>query len=71
MSDRFVPIDAADPAGAELRVLYAKEFVKDAPRIDADGSLEHSQEDQLYAYHGNGSTGGAGTTVDYDARGGH
>ncbi|MCR2764128.1 PRC and DUF2382 domain-containing protein [Microbacterium sp. zg.B48] len=66
MSETFVPVDEADQAGAELRVPYTKDFVKDAPRIDADGSLEHSQEDELYAYYGNGSTGAVGTTVGHD-----
>jgi uncharacterized protein (TIGR02271 family) len=32
--------------------------VKDAPRVDADGDLDQSQEDSLYAYYGNGSAGG-------------
>lgn len=66
MSETFVPIDQADLAGAELRVPYTKEYVKDAPRIDADGSLEHSQEDELYAYYGNGSTASEGTTTGSD-----
>jgi uncharacterized protein (TIGR02271 family) len=61
-SESFVPIDQADQTGDELRVPFTKEFVKDAPRVDVDGALEHSQEDELYAYYGNGTTGYAGTT---------
>jgi uncharacterized protein (TIGR02271 family) len=71
MSETFVPIDQADQTGDDLRVPYTKEFVKDAPRIDVDGALEHSQEDELYAYYGSGSSGDAGRragTADYDRR---
>lgn len=63
MSESFVPIDQADQTGEELRVPYSKEFVKDAPRIDADGALEHAQEDELFAYYGNGSTGYGNATT--------
>lgn len=74
MSESFVPIDQAEQTGDEIRVPFAKDFVKDAPRIDVDGALEQSQEDELYAYYGNGTTGAAGydrtvdtdTTADYD-----
>jgi uncharacterized protein (TIGR02271 family) len=71
MSETFVPIDQADQTGEDLRVPFTKEFVKDAPRIDVDGALEHSQEDELYAYYGSGSSGDAGRrtgTADYDRR---
>lgn len=59
MSESFVPIDQAEQTGDEVRVPYAKDFVKDAPRVDVDGALEDSQEHELYAYYGNGSTGAA------------
>lgn len=62
MSETFVPIDRADQTGEDIRVPYTKDFVKDAPRIDADGALERSQENELYAYYARGSTGDAGTT---------
>jgi uncharacterized protein (TIGR02271 family) len=62
MSETFVPIDQAEQTGAELRVPFTKEFVKDAPRIDVDGALEYSQESELYAYYGNESGHYAGTT---------
>ena len=58
MSETFVPIDKADQTGEDLRVPFTKEFVKDAPRIDVDGALEHAQEDELYAYYGNGNGSG-------------
>ena len=68
MSETFVPIDQADQAGDDIRVPFQKDFVKDAPRIDVDGALEHSQEDELYRYYGSGPTGNSGTTgrSDYD-----
>jgi uncharacterized protein (TIGR02271 family) len=82
MSESFVPIDQADQTGDELRVPYTKEFVKDAPRIDADGALEHSEENELFAYYGNDATRGVAsdrgatdrdrgvdTTVGYDTSG--
>ena len=72
-SESFVPIDDANQDGENLRVSYAKEFVKNAPRIDADGALEHAQEDELYVYYGNGSrntnaTEGTGTVRDASDR---
>ena len=76
MSETFVPIDQADETGEGVRVPFEKDFVKDAPRIDVDGALEQSQEDELYTYYGNGSVGTAGTaasdrTGDSDAVVGH
>ena len=68
-SESFVPLDQADQTGDEIRVPYTKEFVKDAPRIDVDGALEHSQEDELYAYYGNGTTGHVDTTSGHDTTG--
>jgi uncharacterized protein (TIGR02271 family) len=55
-SESFVPLDAADESDGDLRVPYSKDFVKDAPRIDTDGSLEEADEDKLYSYyHGESS----------------
>jgi uncharacterized protein (TIGR02271 family) len=61
MSETFVPIEQADQSGDELRVPYTKGFVKDAPRVDADGALERDQENELYSYYGDGSG-----TADHD-----
>jgi len=81
MSETFVPIDQAEQTGTELRVPFTKDFVKDAPRIEVDGALERSQENELYAYYGTGSTDYVGatgtpgydrandTTVGYDTSG--
>ena len=68
-SESFAPLESADWTGDELRIGYDKNLVKDAPRIDTDGSLESADEDALYRYYGlSGSTVGqsTGTTGTYD-----
>ena len=68
-SESFAPLESADWTGDELRIGYDKNFVKDAPRIDTDGSLESADEDALYRYYGlSGSTVGqsTGSTGTYD-----
>jgi len=79
MSETFVPVQDAEQTGDDIRVPYTKEFVKDAPRIDADGALELSQKSELYAYYGNDSLrqgesdsdtrADADATVGYDTSG--
>ena len=67
----FVPLDGADADGETIRVPYAKDFVKDAPRIDADGPLGHEDERRLYDYYGTAvGTSGSDTTEGSD-RAGH
>jgi sporulation protein YlmC with PRC-barrel domain len=44
----FVPLKGAAPAGEDVRVAYAKEQVKAAPSIDADGELSQHEEAELY-----------------------
>jgi uncharacterized protein (TIGR02271 family) len=66
MKQSFVPLQGARVQDGDLVVNYDKETVKDAPRIDDDGSLSPEEEDELYAYYG---LGGAGTTTDgFDTR---
>jgi uncharacterized protein (TIGR02271 family) len=48
----FVPIDGARLAGDDVVVNYAKDVVKDAPRVDADGQLSIEEEQTLYSYYG-------------------
>lgn len=60
MSESFVPVDQADESGDGIRVPYQKAFVKDAPRVDVDGSLSEADEAELYRYYGTGD-------VDYGA----
>jgi uncharacterized protein (TIGR02271 family) len=69
MSESFVPLEEAEDTGDGIRVPYEKEHVKNAPRIDADGSLEPSQEDELYRYYGHGGSGvDAGVVTDTATR---
>jgi len=58
-SESFVPLQGADVDGNDVRVPYTKSQVKDAPRIDSDGSLSPEEEDQLYRHYelGGGYTG--------------
>ena len=60
LKQSFVPLQGARVENGDLIVDYDKETVKDAPRIDDDGSLTPDEEDELYRYYG---IGGAGTTT--------
>jgi len=60
-SESFVPLDNANAQGDDVVVAYDKDKVKDAPRVDPDGSLSPEEEDELYRYYGVGSAG----TTDY------
>jgi uncharacterized protein (TIGR02271 family) len=51
MSESFVPLQGADADADTVRVSYQKDFVKDAPRIDADGALSEDEEATLYDYY--------------------
>jgi uncharacterized protein (TIGR02271 family) len=53
-SESFAPLDDATFDGSVVRVTHDKAFVKDAPRVDADGELDPSEEQALYSYYGNG-----------------
>jgi uncharacterized protein (TIGR02271 family) len=60
-SESFVPLEGATVQGDDIVVGYDKDKVKDAPRVDPDGSLSPEEEDQLYSYYGLGSAStGAG-----------
>jgi len=51
-SESFVPLDTAEWDHERVHIQYGKEFIKDAPRIDTDGALGQSEEDELYRYYG-------------------
>ena len=53
-SESFIPIDQARFDGEDLTVPYEKAFVKDAPRVDNDGTISAEEEQQLYRYYGSG-----------------
>jgi uncharacterized protein (TIGR02271 family) len=51
-SQSFVPLRDATAQGADIRVPFTKDKVKDAPRIeDSDRHLEESEEADLYRYY--------------------
>lgn len=54
-SESFAPLEDASFDGQDVRVAYTKDKVKDAPRIDSDGSISREEEDALYTYYGNGT----------------
>jgi uncharacterized protein (TIGR02271 family) len=66
----FVPLSQANATGDGVQVPYEKSLVKDAPNIEPDGELSHSEERTLYDHYsldygddaGAGGTGGTGGT---------
>ncbi len=48
----FVPIEAAEKVGDDIRVSFDKSIVKDAPNIPADGHINPEEEQTLFAYYG-------------------
>jgi uncharacterized protein (TIGR02271 family) len=63
--ETFVPLQGAEVSGDRVTVSYAKQQIKDAPNIDADGALSHGEEDQLYTYYGLGSGSQYGSSTGY------
>jgi len=49
--ETFVPLDQASQDGDSIRVPYTKDFIKDAPNMDADHHISESEEDELYRYY--------------------
>ena len=70
-SESFVPLDGATLSGSDLAVKYNKATIKDAPRVDADGSITPEEEETLYSYYGGVGASGADNTsgTDYAAAG--
>ncbi|MCB5908439.1 PRC and DUF2382 domain-containing protein [Streptomyces pinistramenti] len=52
MKETFVPLAGARRVDDELHVPHTKETIKEAPRIDADGHLDPSEEEELYRHYG-------------------
>lgn len=50
-SETFVPLSGGETSEGQVRVPYSKDFVKDAPRVDAGGHLGPQQEQELYQYY--------------------
>jgi uncharacterized protein (TIGR02271 family) len=55
----FVPISGASREGDSVSVPFDKATVKDAPKVDPDGRLSESEEQELYRHYG----------MDYDTAG--
>ncbi|HEY4614728.1 MAG TPA: PRC and DUF2382 domain-containing protein [Citricoccus sp.] len=51
MKETFIPVSQASAAQDGLQVPFDKGFVKDAPTIDADGSLSPEEERRIYEYY--------------------
>ena len=51
-SESFVPLTGAQARGNNIAVDFDKQTIKDAPRVDADGSLSPQEEEQLFAHYG-------------------
>ncbi|MGY3127433.1 uncharacterized protein (TIGR02271 family) [Agrococcus sp. UYP33] len=62
--ESFVPVRGATRQGDDIHVPYTKDFVKDAPGIDADGHMEESEQDELFRYYD--YSGGSRDTTTYD-----
>jgi len=63
-SESFAPLTDARYDGGAVRVAHEKAFVKDAPRIAADGQLSAEEEDALYAYYGDTAEAATSTTTE-------
>ena len=50
-SQSFAPLDDANWDDESVRLPFEKEFVKDAPRIEDDGTLKYEDEGALYSYY--------------------
>ena len=48
----FVPIAGAQPSGEHVQVQFARDQIKDAPRIEPAGELTADQEAELYRHYG-------------------
>ncbi|QKW06026.1 PRC and DUF2382 domain-containing protein [Streptomyces sp. NA04227] len=60
MKETFVPLAGARRAEDAVQVPYTKDQIKDAPRMEADGHLDPSEEEQLYRHYGLTRRGNAG-----------
>ncbi|MFD5746271.1 DUF2382 domain-containing protein [Streptomyces sp. NPDC127033] len=63
MKESLVPLSGARRAGEDIHVPYAKDTVKEAPRLEADEHLDPGQEKQLYHHYGLTGAGGIGTAA--------
>jgi uncharacterized protein (TIGR02271 family) len=59
--ESFVPLRDATLSEDRLEVPFDKDRVKNAPRVDPDGDLTPSEEQELYQYYGLGNGGNRST----------
>lgn len=53
MSESFAPLSGASLEESVIKVAFAKDTVKNGPRIDSDrGAITETQEQELYRYYG-------------------
>ncbi|MGI3784543.1 MAG: DUF2382 domain-containing protein [Janthinobacterium lividum] len=55
-AETFVPLQSARIEGDDLVVPYAKDLIRAAPRVEADGSLSPQEEQVLYRHYSVGHT---------------
>jgi sporulation protein YlmC with PRC-barrel domain len=66
MQESFVPLAQAEASGADVTVPYDKEIVKNAPRLEAGGTLTPEEERRLYSYYFSAATVQADVDTDRD-----
>jgi uncharacterized protein (TIGR02271 family) len=49
--ESFAPLQGARRNGDDLQLAVSKDLVKDAPKVDADGHLDDSENDALFAHY--------------------
>ncbi|WP_022929564.1 PRC-barrel domain-containing protein [Patulibacter americanus] len=60
--ESLIPLDRVTAADdGDLHVPFARDHVKDAPRVDPDVALDRDEEARLYAYYDGGDAHAAGT----------
>ncbi|GAB2583944.1 hypothetical protein Aab01nite_54760 [Paractinoplanes abujensis] len=64
--ETFIPLQRATLSDDRITVAYDKATVKDAPRIEPDGALSYTEENELYTYYGVQSTGAESGSSSYD-----
>ncbi|HEV2927442.1 MAG TPA: PRC-barrel domain-containing protein [Propionibacteriaceae bacterium] len=67
MQESFVPLAQAEASGADVTVPYDKETIKNAPRLDAGGTLTPEEERRLYSHYFSAATVQADVDTDRDA----
>ena len=50
-NETFVPLDKAQATEGGITVPFEKDFVKDAPNVDADANLTPEEEQRIYEYY--------------------